>query len=65
MRFSLNDFRTTFAQAAKDRGVSIEAVSQALRRRNTRTTETYYARMRPDEAFRQLRQAFLLPVEAK
>lgn len=65
VRFSLKDFRSTFAQAAKDRGVSIEAVSRAMRHRNTKTTEQYYARMRPEAAFKELREAFLNPVKPR
>lgn len=61
VRFSLKDLRSTFAQMAKDRGASIEAVSRALRHRSTRTTELYYARMRPEEAFRELRRVFETP----
>jgi integrase len=61
VRFSLKDLRSTFAQMAKDRGASIEAVSRALRHGSTRTTELYYARMRPEEAFRELRRAFETP----
>lgn len=65
VRFSLKDFRSTFAQSAKDRGVSIEAVSRAMRHRNTKTTEQYYARMRPEAAFKELREAFLSPVKSR
>jgi integrase len=61
VRFSLKDLRSTFAQMAKDRGAEIEAVSRALRHGSTRTTELYYARMRPEEAFRELRRAFETP----
>ncbi len=64
VRFSPKDFRSTFAQAAKDRGVSVEAVSRAMRHRNTKTTESYYARMRPGAAFKELREAFLNPVKS-
>jgi integrase len=55
-RFSLKDFRSTFAQVAKDHGASIESVSRAMRHRSTKTTEAYYARISPKDAFRELRE---------
>lgn len=58
-RFQLRDLRPTFAQANKDRGVGIEAVSKALRHRTTRTTELYYTRIRNDAAFAELERAWL------
>lgn len=65
VNMNLQECRATFAQWAKDRGVSIEAVSRALRHRSTKTTEAYYARMTPENAFRELREAFLIPVQPK
>jgi len=62
VRFHLRTFRPTFAQTAKDAGVSIEAVSRALRHGSTRTTEAYYARIRGDDAFREIERAFEHPV---
>lgn len=62
VRFLLRTFRPTFAQRAKDAGVQIEAVSRALRHSSTRTTEAYYARLRADDAFRELERAFERPV---
>ena len=59
--FSLKTFRATFAQIAKDRGVSIEKVSRALRHMSTDTTEAFYARIRADDAFRDIDRAFDLP----
>lgn len=56
--FHLKTFRATFAQLAKDAGVSIEAVSRALRHKTTKTTEGFYARMRADDAFREFDRAF-------
>lgn len=60
--FSLKTFRATFAQIAKDRGAPIEAVSRALRHASTHTTEAYYARIRADDAFREIERAFAQPV---
>ncbi len=57
----LKTFRATFAQAAKDAGAPIEAVSRALRHRTTKTTEAFYARIRADDAFREIDWAFERP----
>lgn len=57
-RFRWKDMRPTFAQQAKDADSPIEAVSKALRHTDTRTTEQYYARIRSETAFSQLRQAW-------
>lgn len=62
VRFHLKTFRPTFAQNAKDRGAAIEAVSKGLRHSSTRTTEAYYARIRADDAFRELERAFERPL---
>lgn len=57
----LKTFRATFAQAAKDAGAPIQAVSRALRHRTTKTTEAFYARIRADDAFREIDRAFERP----
>jgi len=62
VRFHLRTLRPTFAQTAKDARVSIEAVSRALRHGSTRTTEAYYARIRGEDAFREIERAFERPV---
>jgi integrase len=56
--FQIRHLRATFAQMCRDRGASIEAVSRVLRHRSILTTEVYYARMRPDDAFRELEKLF-------
>src|SRR5438046_8237209 len=61
VRFHLRTLRPTFAQTAKDARVSIEAVSRALRHGSTRTTEAYYARIRGEDAFREIERAFERP----
>lgn len=61
VRFAMKDMRSTFAQTAKDADVSIEAVSRAMRHKSTKTTERYYARMRPEQAFRELREKCATP----
>ncbi len=57
VRFQIRTFRATFGQRALDGGARIEAVSRAMRHRTTRTTEVYYARVRPDRALQEVRQA--------
>jgi integrase len=57
-RFRIQDLRATFAQMCMDRGASIESVSRALRHRCSRTTELYYARIRPEKAFQELEGLF-------
>jgi hypothetical protein len=56
LRFSLKDFRSTFAEVAKDHGASIKSVSRAMRHPSTKTTEAYYARISPKAAFQELRE---------
>lgn len=56
--FRIQTLRATFAQMCKDRGARIEAVSRALRHRTSRTTELYYARIRAEDAFRELENVF-------
>ncbi len=56
--FRVQYLRATFGQMCKDRGASIESVSKALRHRSTKTTELYYARIRSEDAFRELEDAF-------
>lgn len=56
--FRVQYLRATFGQMAKDRGASIESVSRALRHKTTKTTELYYARIRSEDAFRELEDAF-------
>lgn len=65
MPFKMQQLRASFAQMCKDRGASIEAVSRALRHRTTKTTEIYYARIRPEAAFRELDEAFDRPDRAR
>ena len=57
----LKTFRATFAQAARDGGATIEAISRAMRHRSTKTTEAFYARIRADDAFREIERAFARP----
>jgi len=63
VKFQIRTFRATFGQRALDGGARIEAVSRAMRHRTTRTTEMYYARVRPDRALEEVRQA-LAPLDS-
>ncbi len=53
---SLKEFRSTFAQVAKDYGASLEPVGRAMWHRSPKTTEAYYARISPKAAFQELRE---------
>jgi len=56
-RFRWKDFRPTLAQSCKDAGAPIEAISKVLRHSSSKTTERYYARIRPESAFSQVKMA--------
>lgn len=58
VKFRIQTLRATFGQMCIDWGGRPDAVSRALRHKTTRTTEIYYARIRPDHAFRLLEQAY-------
>jgi integrase len=58
IRFRIQTLRATFGQMLIDWGGRPDAVSRALRHKTTRTTEIYYARIRPDHAFRLLDEAY-------
>jgi integrase len=58
IKFRIQTLRATFGQMCIDWGSRPDAVSRALRHKTTRTTELYYARIRPDHAFRLLEQAY-------
>jgi len=58
VRFKWKNLRPTFAQRAKDQDAPIEAVSKCMRHTSTRTTELYYARIRSESAFSQVRQCW-------
>ncbi len=58
MKFRIQTLRATFGQMCIDWGSRPDAVSRALRHKTTRTTELYYARIRPDHAFRLLDEAY-------
>ena len=56
--FRLQWLRASFGQIAKDRRVSIESVSRCLGHKTTQTTERYYARIRAEDEFKELQDAF-------
>lgn len=59
--FSLKTFRATFCQMAVDNGARIEAASRGMRHGSTKTTEKYYGRIRADNAFKEIEDAFATP----
>ncbi len=61
VRFSMKTFRATFAQMANDKGAAIEMAPRAMRHGSTKTTERFYARIRADDAFRELERVFENP----
>ncbi len=63
--FRWKDLRPTFAQEAKNRGAPIEAVSRALRHSSTAVTEAWYARIRAEDAFDALQEAWTTPAAAR
>lgn len=65
LRFDFRGMRRSFGQNAIDRGARIDSVSVALGHRSTTTTETYYARRKEDQAFRDLESACSIPVYRK
>jgi integrase len=62
VKFTIKDFRSTFAQISKNRGVSIEAVSRVLGHASTSTTEAFYARIAYEDALREVANAWELPI---
>jgi integrase len=56
--FKLKDFRATFCQQSIDRGAQAPAVSVAMGHASTKTTETYYGRMRSEKALDNINTAW-------
>ncbi len=56
--FCLKDFRAVFCQQSIDRGVGTSAVAVAMGHSSTKTTETYYGRMRTEKALAELNAAW-------
>ena len=52
--FELRACRRTFGQNLIDQGASVESVSILLGHSTTKTTETYYARKRQEDAIREV-----------
>lgn len=57
VKFQIRTFRATFGQRALDNGAGTESVARSMRHRGTKTTEKYYARVRPDKALDEVRRA--------
>jgi integrase len=63
IEFKLKDFRPTFAQMTIDRNPNLlPDVSKQMGHKDTRTTETYYARIRDRAALQRLEEAWAQPV---
>jgi integrase len=58
LTFNLKTFRTTFCQQSIDRGAKIDSVAVAMGHSSTKTTETFYGRMRTDKALDDLNRAW-------
>jgi len=56
--FHIKDFRATFCQQSIDRGASTSAVSVMMGHSSTKTTETYYGRMRTEKALADINAAW-------
>jgi len=61
LSFDFRMLRRAFGQNAIDRGARIDSVSVALGHKTTRTTETYYARRKEEQAFADIEEAWLAP----
>lgn len=58
LTFTLQLYRSSYAQMLKDREVNIEVVSKALGHVNTRNTERFYCRLRDSKMQEEIRNAF-------
>jgi len=56
--FNIKDFRAVFCQQNIDRGVTTDAVAVAMGHSSTKTTETYYGRMKTQSALSALNAAW-------
>jgi len=61
VRFKLKDYRSSFCQIAIDNGAPLEAVSKVMGHKTTKTTESYYGRMRDEPAIAEIEKAFSKP----
>ena len=58
IRFDFRSLRRSFGQCALDRGVRYDTVSVLLGHKTTRTTETFYARRKYDQAVEELERVW-------
>ncbi|HKZ58243.1 MAG TPA: hypothetical protein VJ547_00130 [Candidatus Thermoplasmatota archaeon] len=56
--FDFRSLRRSFRECALDRGARYDSVSVLLGHKTTRTTETYYARRKYDQAAEELERAW-------
>jgi integrase len=60
-KFKLKDYRSSFCQIAIDRGAALQAVSKVMGHGTTKTTESYYGRMRDEPAIAEIERALSKP----
>ena len=58
LSFNIKGFRAAFCQQSIDRGVKIDAVAVAMGHSSSKTTETYYGRMKTEKALAELNAAW-------
>lgn len=58
VKFDLRTCRRTYGQMAIDKGLNLDSVSVLMGHSNTKTTEAYYCRKRPDVAIREAKEVF-------
>jgi integrase/recombinase XerD len=61
IRFKIKDYRSTYCQLAIDKGAPLEAVSRVMGHKTTKTTESYYGRMRDEPAIAEVNRALSKP----
>ena len=63
IEFKLKDYRSSFCQIAIDLGAELSAVSKMMGHKTTKTTETYYGRIRDISAIKEIERAFSEPTQ--
>jgi len=56
--FRWKDYRSSFCQMAIDKGANLQAVSKIMGHKTTKTTESYYGRIRDDDAIHEIERVF-------
>lgn len=58
IEFLWKDYRSSFCQMAIDKGANLQAVSKVMGHQTTRTTESYYGRIRDMDAIKEIDSVF-------